>query len=79
MLLLGLLAILAGGLYFWYNFAQRSNYTDVYKQLGIALLPLAQESQPTIQRLLDQLKREPCYRDAITGLADALLEAMSCF
>jgi len=75
MLLLGLLAIVAGGLYFWYNFAQRSNYTDLYKQLGIPSLPLALESQPTIQRLLDQLKREPCYRDAIIGLADALLAA----
>jgi hypothetical protein len=62
-----------GGFFYWYS--QRSNYAHVYASLGIASLPSAVELQPQIQNRLDQLSREPCYRVAIYGLADALLKA----
>jgi aspartyl protease family protein len=62
-----------GGFFYWYS--QRTNYAHVYASLGIASLPSTVELQPQIQNRLDQLSREPCYRDAIYGLADALLEA----
>jgi aspartyl protease family protein len=47
----------------------------VYRQLGISKMPLALELKPNVRVLLDQLSHEPCYRDAVVGLADALLEA----
>jgi tetratricopeptide (TPR) repeat protein len=46
----------------------------VYQQLGISDMPLALEAQPGVQTSLDQLSHEPCYRNAIVDLADALLD-----
>jgi clan AA aspartic protease (TIGR02281 family) len=66
-------ALLGGGFVYW--FSQRPNYSHVYAALGIASLPSTVELQPQVRNLLDQLSREPCYRDAIYDLADALLEA----
>ena len=71
--LLVVIAVFGGGFY-WYHVSQRPNYAHVYSNLGIAPLPIAVEAQPEVQSLLDQLSREPCYRAAIYGLADALLE-----
>jgi clan AA aspartic protease (TIGR02281 family) len=68
-------AILAVGVWYWYDISQKSNYTEVYKQLGIKPLPITVERLPQILVRLDQLNREPCYRDAIVGLSDALDKA----
>src|SRR6266436_5124801 len=68
-------ALFGGGFLYWYNLSQRPNYAHVYANLGIAHLPPTVELQPQVQNRLDQLGREPCYRAAIYGLADALLEA----
>lgn len=59
------------GIFYW----QKASYTEVYKQLNITALPLTVELQPGIYNRLGQLSREPCYRDAIIGLSDALLDA----
>jgi hypothetical protein len=64
--------ILGAGIYYWQI---SSNYADVYKQLNIQPLPLTVEMQPQIYSRLAQLSREPCYRDAILKLSDALLDA----
>jgi aspartyl protease family protein len=66
-------ALFGGGLAYWLS--QRANYSHVYAALGIASLPSTVELQPQVRNLLDQLSREPCYRDAIYDLADTLLEA----
>jgi clan AA aspartic protease (TIGR02281 family) len=69
LLLLGI-----GGFLYWQYAAPKSNYNEVYSQLGISPL-LTLERNPEFQVLLEQLGREPCYRGAITGLADAMLDA----
>jgi aspartyl protease family protein len=73
--LLVVIAVFGGGFSYWYYVLQRPSYAHVYSNLGIAPLPIAVEAKPKVQSLLDQLSREPCYRDAMYGLADALLEA----
>lgn len=50
-------------------------FHSVYNQLGISPLPSAVEGRQIIQRRLEQLSREPCYRDAIAELSDELLQA----
>jgi clan AA aspartic protease (TIGR02281 family) len=70
-----IIAIGCGGFYYWYAFLQKSNYSEVYRQLGISKMPSTLELQPTVQAQLDQLSHEPCYRDAILGLADTMLDA----
>ena len=72
-----LLVIAVGcvGFYYWYAFYQKSSYSEVYHQLGISQLPSALELQPKVRGLLDQLSHEPCYRNAVSGLADLLLDA----
>jgi aspartyl protease family protein len=70
-----IVAVLLGGGLYWYLLSQRSNYARVYADLGIQSLPPSIEFRPQVQSRLDQLSREPCYRTAIYGLADALLEA----
>ncbi len=67
-----LMLILGAGIYYWQI---SSSYAQVYKQLNIQPLPLTVELQPQINNRLGQLSREPCYRDAILGLSDALLDA----
>jgi TPR repeat protein len=64
-----------GGFFYWYAFPQKSNYSDIYHQLGITQIPSTLELQPAVRTLLDQLSHEPCYHDAVAGLADVLLEA----
>ncbi len=74
-LLVMVLVALGGGFIYW-NFSwQRSEFGAVYAQLGIRPLPRAVEHQTKVQVRLDQLGREKCYRDAVVGLAEALLEA----
>jgi tetratricopeptide (TPR) repeat protein len=53
----------------------RSDFEATYNQLGIQPLPLTVERQQQIQSRLAQLSREPCYRDAVIGLGQALLDA----
>ena len=52
-----------------------SEFERVYSQLGIQPLPSNVERREQVQRRLDQLSREPCYKDAIVGLGRALLDA----
>jgi hypothetical protein len=75
-IIIGAIAVLgSGGFIYWHYVAQRSNYIEIYRQLGISSLPATVEFLPQVQSRLDQLNREPCYRTAMYGLADALLEA----
>jgi predicted aspartyl protease len=67
------MAILGAGLYYWVFVSQK--FADVYTQLNIAPLPITVELRPEFYNRLDQLKREPCYREAIIGLADSLLDS----
>lgn len=67
-----LFACLVGG---YLYLRSRSTYSDVYKALGISPLPYTMEIQPQIYNRLDELSREPCYRDAIIGLSDTLIDA----
>jgi tetratricopeptide (TPR) repeat protein len=69
------LAVLGGGFFYWYYMPQKQDHSAVYAQLGIVQLPTNIERQPPIQSRLDQLGREPCYKDAIIGLSRALLES----
>ena len=64
-----------GFVYYWYAFLDTSNYSEVYRQLGISKMPSTLELQPDVRTQLDQLSHEPCYREAIIGLADAMLNA----
>jgi aspartyl protease family protein len=64
-----------GAFFYWQYLGQRPNYTEVYRQLGILSLPTTIQALPQVQSRLEQLRREPCYRDAVYALADALLEA----
>jgi tetratricopeptide (TPR) repeat protein len=74
--MIGAIAVLGGGGFFYWQYAaQRSNYVEIYRRLGIPSLPATVELLPQVQSRLDQLSREPCYRAAIYALADALLEA----
>jgi hypothetical protein len=41
-------------------------FDDLYEKLSIARLPASVERQPAISSRLEQLNREPCYRDAIS-------------
>src|SRR5215470_3774589 len=52
-----------------------SDFEATYNQLGIQPLPSTIEGQQRISSRLAQLKREPCYTDAIIGLGRALLDA----
>src|SRR5579862_6900466 len=51
-----------------------SAFSEVYRRLNINPLPLTIELQPRVYGRLDQLRREPCYQDALIGLSDALLD-----
>lgn len=73
--IIAVLLAAAGGFFYWYSTLPSDRFRVVYDQLAIAPLPAAVESQQVIQTRLDQLTREPCYRDAIAGLSDALLKA----
>ena len=74
-LLLVVGTILGLGIFYWQYISQKSNFVEVYKQIDIPPLPIAVERLPQVLARLDQLNREPCYRDAITGLSDALRNA----
>jgi tetratricopeptide (TPR) repeat protein len=74
-LIVSLVVMLAvGGLGYWYFWIRR-DFSPVYAQLGIAPLPLNVELGPEISKRLEQLNREPCYKDGAIGLADALMQA----
>lgn len=64
-----------GAFYYWYVFIDTSNYSEVYRQLGIPKMPSTLGLQSDVRTQLDQLSHEPCYRAAIVGLADAMLNA----
>jgi clan AA aspartic protease (TIGR02281 family) len=74
-LIVSLVVMLAvGGLGYWYFWIRR-DFSPVYAQLGIAPLPLNVELGPEISKRVEQLNREPCYKDGAIGLADALTQA----
>jgi aspartyl protease family protein len=73
----GLAAIcaLAGGAYYFYRTAEMFNpYTAVYQRLGIAL-PRSFETIGPASRHLDQLRREPCDKVAMTSLVELMESA----
>jgi clan AA aspartic protease (TIGR02281 family) len=74
-IIVAIVAVGCGGFYYWYTFLQGPNYSEVYRQLGISKMPLALELKPAVRTQLDQLSHEPCYRNAVIGLADAMLDA----
>jgi aspartyl protease family protein len=65
----------SGGFFFWYSLGLSKNYSEVYSRLGIVHLPKSIEELERIQVRLEQLKREPCFRDAVADLSDQLREA----
>jgi len=67
-----LAAMVGAGFYGWHS-AQVSNFAAVYRDLGIARLPVKVELQSDTRARLEQLKREPCYHEAIVGFAYALM------
>jgi predicted aspartyl protease len=67
-----LIACLAAGIFYWRT---QATYSEVYRQLNISSLPITIEFQSQIYNRIDQLRREPCYKDAVIGLSDALIEA----
>jgi clan AA aspartic protease (TIGR02281 family) len=71
-LTLAAIAIFGAGIFYWIFVSQ--TFADVYKQLNIAPLPITVEFRPKIYSRLDQLKREPCYSEAIVELSDELLD-----
>jgi clan AA aspartic protease (TIGR02281 family) len=68
------LTLAGGGFGYWY-FWIRHDFGPVYAQLGISALPLHVEAEADISKRLEQLAREPCYKDGVAGLADALVTA----
>jgi len=62
-LVISLILMLAvGGLGYWYFWMKR-DFSAVYTQLGITPLPVNVELDPEISKRLEQLNREPCYKD----------------
>jgi aspartyl protease family protein len=74
-IVLVVVALMLGGGAFWYVTSQNERLSPVYSQLGIEPLPITVAWQPNVQARLDQLMREPCYRDAVVKLANELLAA----
>lgn len=70
-----LVILMLGGGAFWYFSSQNERLSLVYGQLGIEPLPITVAWQPNVQTRLDQLRREPCYRDAVVKLANELVAA----
>src|ERR1700722_13222476 len=66
---------LAGAALYGYYVLQEQKFETVYSQLGIDALPLTVALRPDVENRLDQLKREPCYQDALIRLARDLLDA----
>jgi aspartyl protease family protein len=64
-----------GGGALWHVTSQNERLGPVYSQLGIEPLPITVAWQPNVQARLEQLVREPCYRDAVVKLANELLAA----
>jgi tetratricopeptide (TPR) repeat protein len=74
-----LLVGLVGAFCYWRYFPRTdqgrpSEYDSVYLALGIAPLPATIENRDQLRSRLDQLRREPCYRDAIYNLAQSLIK-----
>jgi clan AA aspartic protease (TIGR02281 family) len=63
------------GFLYWRYMPSKVDYTSVYEALGISSLPSNIETMPQVQKRLDQLRREPCYREAIADLAESLIKA----
>jgi hypothetical protein len=59
---------------YWYFAPHKRDFGAVYVELGISSLPTQLERLPQIETRLDQLSREPCYGDAVIGLARGLLD-----
>ena len=55
--------------------AGRPDFSAVYRSLGVVPLPLAAEADDTATRELTRLSRDPCLGQAVTGLAEAEVNA----
>ena len=64
---------LGGALFYWMFVWQ--NFSNVYRQLNIAPLPLTLELRPEFYHPLNLLRREACDREAILPLAKLITEA----
>jgi clan AA aspartic protease (TIGR02281 family) len=71
---MAVIAAIGGGFLYWYHSPKARDYTDVYVKLGIPQLPSTAQGEPKIQSRLDQLGREGCYREAIIGLSNSLIQ-----
>jgi tetratricopeptide (TPR) repeat protein len=69
-----LLLALAAGFVYWRYIPARVDYSALYESLGVAPLPSNIETLSQIQRPLDQLNREACYKDAIADLSESLIK-----
>src|ERR1700730_1135973 len=65
---------LVAGFLYWRYTPAKVDYAIVYEQLGISPLPSSIETLAQIQKRFDQLRREPCYRDAIADLSESLIK-----
>ena len=65
---------LVAGFVYWCYMPARVDYSALYESLGIAPLPSNIETLSQIQRPLDQLNREACYKDAIANFSQGLME-----
>lgn len=52
-----------------------SRFGDVYAGLGVTSLPITFERKSEAARLLDELRREPCDKEAIEPLAKLMVES----
>ena len=75
--ILSIAVIVAAGVGAYYFYFQNlgARYRSVLAELGASSLPADFEQTPAAQRPLDQLKREPCDREAIIPLAELMTKA----
>src|SRR5947208_2395820 len=71
---LAVLVTLGAAAFFMYD-AMGPTYAGVYDRLGLAALPPAVEMNPGVRPRLEELRRNPCSRDAIIPLAEGLMRA----
>jgi tetratricopeptide (TPR) repeat protein len=74
-IILVILLVFAAGAGYWFFLSQKQKYNEVYNQLGIDPLPITLELKEEFRDRLQQLSREPCYKQAIMRLSDALRDA----
>lgn len=77
--ILGALLAAVGGVALYFYFQNPSmvfgTYGSVYEQLGVTELPVTFGKNPRAAQLLDQLRREPCDREAIVPLSQLMVDS----